>query len=256
MKKTFFGLSFSIVSALMTASPAYAEATKTAVQALEEQGIEVVREFDTPMNLKGYVGNAGGQYLTFYATEDESHLIIGTMINANAENLSDQIVQNEVIGPKLKESWPQVENSQWVQDGLAESPKVMYTFTDPNCPYCVMFREKINPWIESNAIQLRHIMVGVITEDSIDKSAMILASDDSEELLHRQQSTMREGGISVDDQLVSEKYAAVKENNKLMSDLGFSGTPTTVFKDHNGDIRVIRGVINEAQIEAILSGDF
>ena len=35
----------------------------------------------------------------------------------------------------------QLEASNWVPDGKADAPRVIYTFTDPNCKYCHKFWE-------------------------------------------------------------------------------------------------------------------
>lgn len=256
MRKSLYQIAFPVISALFIHAPAFAQSSQTAIDVLKDQGVEVVHEFDAPMNLKGYIGDTGAEHITFYSTGDDKHLIFGTMINDKGENISERMVHSKVIAPKLEAAWERIENSYWVQDGYAGEQPVLYTFTDPNCPYCALFREQMNPWVESNDIQLRHIMVGIIAEDSMEKSAVILKSVNPGELLLRQQKTLREGGIIVDETLVSEGYADVKENNRLMDDLGFGGTPITVYKDSNGNIQIIQGVLGQAQIDTLIKEGF
>lgn len=250
-----------LLASLITASFAlpslsFAQKAPSVLDSITAQGVEIVHTFDAPMGLKGYVGDTGGENVTFYVSPDESHLILGTMVDANGRNLSNQIIQEQVVIPKIKQYWEAIEDSAWVQDGSTDAPLVLYTFTDPNCPYCALFREQVDPWVQSEDIQLRHIMVGVIRESSLDKSAMILVSDKGAELLHEQQKNLRSGGIAVDPEVVSNGSMKVWENNNLMGDLGFAGTPVTVFKDESGQIQVIQGILDEARLEALKKGGF
>jgi thiol:disulfide interchange protein DsbG len=41
-----------------------------------------------------------------------------------------------------------------------------------------MFWEQARPWVKAGKVQLRHIMVGIIREDSPGKSAALLAAKD------------------------------------------------------------------------------
>lgn len=253
MRKLF---AFAFTATLLFPANSQANDQDSAIKELERQGVNVVYEFEAPMGLRGFVGEADGQNLTFYASEDGKNLIIGTMIDGQGNDLSERVIHNQVIKPKLEREWGRLENSRWVQDGSQDAELVLYTFTDPNCPYCAHFRKQINPWIESKTIQLRHVMVGMLAEDSVDKSAMILASDNPGDLLHEQQKTMRQGGIETDGTLVSRGYLDVRDNTNLMGDLGFGGTPMTLYRDHNGDIQVIRGILSANQLKKLKSEGF
>jgi hypothetical protein len=50
----------------------------------------------------------------------------------------------------------------------------VYVFTDPNCPYCNKFWADAQAWVDSGKVQLRHIMVGILTPTSADKAAALL----------------------------------------------------------------------------------
>ncbi len=43
--------------------------------------------------------------------------------------------------------WAKLEASAWVRDGKADAPRVVYTFSDANCPYCHNFWEAARPWV-------------------------------------------------------------------------------------------------------------
>lgn len=249
-------LAFAFVTALLFPASSQADGKGTAIEELESQGVSLIHQFETPMGLKGYIGKAQGQTLTFYASPDDQYLILGTLMDRFGNNLSEKIVLDEIVRPRLEDYWTGIEDAQWVQDGSPDADLIFYTFTDPNCPYCAHFRQQIHPWIESKEIQLRHIMVGMLAEDSIEKSAMILESANPGELLERQQKTMRQGGIETDPTLVSKGYVTVKEHNNLMGDLGFDGTPVTVYRDRSGQLQMIRGILDAGTLEKLRRGDF
>ncbi|WP_444677058.1 thiol:disulfide interchange protein DsbG [Halomonas sp. E19] len=80
--------------------------------------------------------------------------------------------------------WQDLEQSHWIQDGDPAAPRVLYTFTDPNCPYCVRFWEMARPWVEAGEVQLRHVMVGILQPNSPAKAAALLGADDPAAALH------------------------------------------------------------------------
>ena len=92
--------------------------------------------------------------------------------------------------------WQTLEDSHWVQDGADDAERIIYTFTDPNCPYCDQFREQAAPWIDAGRVQLRHIMVGIIKRSSTPKAATILGSDNPEAKLAENRKAYDSGGSS------------------------------------------------------------
>lgn len=82
----------------------------------------------------------------------------------------------------LDEVWNSLEKSKWIQDGDSKAPKVVYVFSDPNCPYCHTFWKQARPWVDSGKVQLRHIMVGVIRPSSKAQAATLLSAKNPEEV--------------------------------------------------------------------------
>src|SRR3546814_12650200 len=78
-------------------------------------------------------------------------------------------------------TWALLEASEWIADGKADAPRVIYTFSDPNCPFCNKFWSAARPWVDSGKVQLRHIMVGVIRPDSANKVATIMTASSPSE---------------------------------------------------------------------------
>ena len=151
-----------------------------------------------------------------------------------------------------KAVWQALEDSQWVPDGADDADTVVYTFTDPNCPYCHKFRELAAPWIKAGKVQLRHIMVGLIKESSVPKAATILASSEPSELLSRHQRTFDSGGIQASEELDVTARQQVAQNTRLMQQLGARATPTVVYWDSNGEIAAKQGAPRPEDMPAIM----
>jgi len=237
------------LSALAQAQEQHPEA----VQQLVDRGVTVAGSFEAPNNMTGYVGDMQGRPIAFYLTSDDQHVIVGTMLNASGENLTEAKIQELVTGPQNEKAWSQIENADWVRDGDADAPVIVYTFTDPNCPFCHRFRQAAEPWIEAGKVQLRHVMVGILKQDSLPKAATILGSDNPREALQENQQNHGKGGIEVDRNIVSKHAKTVQKNNQLMSSLGLSATPSTYYRDSNGVVQMKQGAPRPGEMEAIMA---
>lgn len=247
----------SLLAAAMVASslspPALAQENyPDVVQQLIHRGVTVVDNFEAPGGMTGYVGEMQGRPVAFYLTPDKEHVVVGTMLNANGENITEPKVQKLVQGPKNEKAWSQLENADWVRDGNADAPVIIYTFTDPNCPYCHRFRQEAAPWIDAGEVQLRHVMVGILRQDSLPKAATILGSDNPREALHVNQQNHNNGGIAIDRSIVSANAKRVRDNNQLMSSLGLSATPSTYYQSEDGSIRMKQGAPRTGEMEGIM----
>lgn len=170
-------------------------------------------------------------------------LMLALVLPAHAQQADDDAI------------WQSLEDSHWVQDGADDAETIIYTFTDPNCPYCDKFREQAAPWIESGRVQLRHIMVGIIKPSSTPKAATILGSDDPETRLADNRKAYESGGIQPDDKIVKEAEGQVRENNFLMRDLGARATPTTIYRDDEGELAAKQGAPRPREMPDIMGSE-
>lgn len=223
-----------------------------AVQQFIERGVEIVETYDAPGGLTGYIGKIENQPVAFYLTSDKKHLVLGGMIDENGNDLTEVKIEELVVGPANQAAWEKLENSDWTLDGDASAPTVVYTFTDPNCPYCHRLRQQAMPWIKAGKVQLRHIMVGILRADSLPKAAMIVTSDDPAAALQFNQDNYRQGGIKIDDKLVQKGTAQIHANNDLMTSLGMYATPSTYYKDDNGVVKSVQGMPQGNAIIAVM----
>lgn len=222
------------------------------VRAIEAQGLEVLGEFDAPSGLRGFAGIAGQQPVAMYATADGKHAVVGTLVNAKGEDVGSEALQRLVSEPMSKRQWAQLESSAWIADGKSDAPRVVYAFSDPNCPYCNRFWEAARPWVESGKVQLRHVMVGVIRADSANKVAAIYAAASPSEAMERSERTYASGGIAPAATVPTDVRKKLDANEKLMIELGFQGTPGILFLDDKGLIQRRSGLPRASDLAVVL----
>lgn len=222
------------------------------IKALEAQGVEVIGTFDAPGGLTGYAGMIEQQPLAIYLTADGKQAIIGNMIDAKGANLSQEPLDRLVSKPMTGKIWKQLEKSAWIADGSKNAPRVIYTFTDPNCPYCNKFWNDARPWVKAGKVQLRHVIVAILTDTSAGKAAALLSAKDPQVALTQHEQQHASGGVKPLDQISATVRAQLDANQKLMQQLGASATPTIFYKDASGNLQKIQGAPSAEMLTKIL----
>ncbi|NIC06770.1 thiol:disulfide interchange protein DsbG [Billgrantia bachuensis] len=219
------------------------------VRSLIAEGLEIHGEFQAPGGLTGYAATHQGREMTVFVTADGEHAVVGTMIDAEGNDVSEASLDELVRIPQENKLWQRLEQSHWIADGRADAPRVLYTFTDPNCPYCRQFWETARPWVEAGDVQLRHVMVGILQQDSPAKAAALLGADDPEAALHN-----HSGG---DDVAPSAQPRAIEDqvyrNNQLFEELGLYATPTTLYQ-LDGRLERVDGMPSEERLVEMMGG--
>lgn len=211
------------------------------IGALERQGLTGVREFPVGEGLRGFAAIAGQQPVAVYVTAD-GKAIVGSRIDDEGRRIDADTLQELVAKPMSDAVWSKLESSTWVRDGKKDAPRIVYTFSDPNCPYCNRFWHAARPWVESGKVQLRHVMVGVIKADSSTKAAAILTASDRSAALLENEATFAAGGIAPAARVPADVRRMLDANQELMTELGFHGTPAIVFRDASGLVDRINGM--------------
>ncbi|MFA7665499.1 MAG: thiol:disulfide interchange protein DsbG [Burkholderiaceae bacterium] len=221
------------------------------VQALEAQGFSDVQEFDPGSGLRGFAGMAGDHPVAVYVTDD-GNAIIGTRLSKEGEPLDEATLQELVARPMAQRTWAQLASATWVRDGQAEAPRIVYTFSDPNCPYCNRFWAAARPWVDSGKVQLRHLLVGVIRADSAAKAAAILEAADPSAALLENEHRFTQGGIEPVEAVSESAGETLEANQLLMASLGFRGTPGIVVLAADGMLKKYNGMPQGRQLDEVL----
>lgn len=240
-----------LLAALGLALGAQAKDWPAPIKALEAQGVEVMGTFKAPGGLTGYAGLARQQPLAIYVTPDGEQAIVGTMIDAKGVELSEEPLNRLVNKPMTERTWKQLEASAWIADGAKSAPRVIYTFTDPNCPYCNKFWNDARPWVKAGKVQIRHVMVAILGPTSPGKAAALLSAPDPQAAL-TQHEQKQGGGAKPLAQISPKVSAQLDANYQLMQQLGFAATPTILYKDDDGYLKGMQGAPSADMLNRIL----
>ena len=222
------------------------------IKALEAQGIAVIGTFDAPGGLSGYAGMIEQQPLAIYLTADGKQAIIGTMIDAKGNNLSQKPLEKLVSKPMTDKAWKQLESSTWIADGSKTAPRIVYTFTDPNCPYCNKFWNDARPWVNAGKVQLRHVIVAILTPTSSGKAAALLSAKDPQAALTQHEQQHAKGGVKALSPVPEKIRMQLDANQKLMQQLGSAATPTIFYKDTSGNLQKLQGAPSAEMLTKIM----
>ncbi|MBN3006225.1 thiol:disulfide interchange protein DsbG [Chromobacterium alkanivorans] len=225
-----------------------APARPAPIQALERQGYQILDSFPGPGGLTGYAALYLGRPQTLYLTPDRKQAIVGQLSDANGEPWNAPLLNKQFS----QVMWRQLEASHWVADGDARAPRVVYAFTDPNCPFCNRFWQDARPWVQAGKVQIRHILVGVIKADSPGKAAAILAAVDPAATLNRHERQHASGGVAPLAKPPAAVSAKLAANHQLMERFGVFATPVIFYPDPKGDLQKIQGAPNAERLLRIL----
>ena len=229
-----------------------AEELPEAIKKIEAKGAKIVGQFDAPDGLRGYAAQYQNRGMALYLTPDGKHVLLGNLYDADGNDLSSAPLQKLVYAPMSKEVWGKMEASNWIADGKKDAPRIVYLFSDPNCPYCNMFWEQARPWVDSGKVQLRHIMVGIIREDSPAKSAALLAAKDPSQALADHEKAGKQSKLKALKEVPPAIQAKLAANMQLMDDLELQATPAIFYMDDKGELQQQQGAPSPDKLQKIL----
>jgi len=223
-----------------------AEGYPAPIEAMRDRGIEVLDRFDAPSGLTGYTALYNGRPLALYVTEDGQHALIGSLLNAEGEDLTGAVIEEKVSRPQSKIMWETLKDSAWIADGSDSAEKFVYVFTDPNCPYCKRLWNDARPWVDAGKLQLRHVMVGTLGESSQKKAAYLLSAKNPAAALKDNESGKKPAQEI--KTIADQQRQQLDDNQQLMARLGASGTPAILYLDPTGMLQMHPGAPQGEQL--------
>jgi thiol:disulfide interchange protein DsbG len=237
---------------LLTVPLLHAEDWPAPIKAVEARGAEIIQRFDAPSGLQGYAARYNGQGVALYLTADGEHVLVGSLLNAQGEDLSQQPLDKLVYEPLAKEMLGKLEHSTWIADGSTKAPRILYMFSDPNCPYCNMFWKQARPWVEAGDVQIRHVMVGMLRQDSVEKAAALLNAKDQQAALHEHESAGKASKLKGLKMIPAAIQQQLDSNLGLMAEMGVAATPAFFYPDESGQLRQQRGAPSPDVLKQIM----
>lgn len=216
----------------------------------------IIRHFPAAMHLNGYVVQIGGSRdVLIYTSRSGKHFFIGGLFSASGTNLSSRYAHTYLPAAALAPSSPTpkagavyqgIQKTTWFTVGNPQAPKVLWAAMDPNCIFCHETFERLLPFIQKGAVQLRIMPVGFLKPSSLPKAVTILESHDPARAWRYDerhfQVTQEEGGIRPLSRLSPEVSAEVRANWSWMNRDGYYGTPLLVWLNRSGKPQVQDGM--------------
>ncbi|WP_338498001.1 thiol:disulfide interchange protein DsbG [Pseudomonas sp. WP18] len=239
-------------AALLQAPLLQAEELPAAIKKIEAKGAKIIGTFDAPDGLRGYAAQYQNRGMALYLTPDGQHVLLGNLYDADGKDLSVEPLQKLVYAPMAKAMWAKMAASHWIADGNPDAPRTVYLFSDPNCPYCNMFWEQARPWVKAGKVQLRHIMVGIIREDSPGKAAALLAAKAPEKALETHEKAGKGSALKPLKDIPPAIQAKMDANQQLMDELELTATPAIFYLDDKGELQQQQGAPSPDKLVKIL----
>ncbi|MFA9459915.1 thiol:disulfide interchange protein DsbG [Thiohalorhabdus methylotrophus] len=159
---------------------------------------------------------------------------------------------NAAHGQSGADAWTVLEKeAHWIPAGAEEPERVIYVFTDPNCPYCHDLWKVTKPYY-SEGLQVRHILVGILKPSSPAKAAAILSANDPAAALRRHEKNYEDGGIAPAEDPAQLVRTQLENNQQLMRRFGARATPTVVYRDGDGGAQALSGMPRLQALPGIL----
>lgn len=113
----------------------------------------------------------------------------------------------------------------------------LYVFIDPQCPHCHDMINDIRKsgFLEKKMLRVAVVPVGLMSPDSLNQAAALLASPQAVQDLYAQ---MDGKAITVPDGINTQ---AVQKNMSVMQEFKLDVTPFSIYRAANGEIKIIRG---------------
>ena len=237
--------------ALLLAACAQAQDYPAPVQALTGRGISIKGVLPAPAGFKGYVGEYKGQPMPVYLLPDGKHVAIGTLFDATGNDLTQAPLQ-AATAPSLDAAlWAELGKATWIAEGATKPKRIVYEFTDTECPYCHKLWQATQPLLANGDVQVRHIIVAVIAPKSLNRAATILGAPNQKAMLHQHENSFGHSTVQPTATVSAAIMKSIAANEQLMQKLGIQGTPATIYKDASGKIHMAQGMLPDDQLQAI-----
>lgn len=204
--------------------------------AFTEQGLNVERTFDAEPGVTGIIFDYDPGRQILYLLKESNTLIEGPLYDLEGNSLSERHAMEQYLGDELAEAWDLLESRRdlWIANGDENASWHIYSFDDLNCGFCNRQYTELMPLVEAGRLQIRHLLVGIIGEDSEDLAIAALASSDPAASYHEYQlafgspesKTML---IDGSDGNTEEAGKILAQTTELMRKLGINGTPGVLF---------------------------
>lgn len=144
-----------------------------------------------------------------------------------------------------------LDRAKWIATGAKSAQRVVYVFTDPDCPFCNDLWKAMQK-ARAPEVQIRYLLVAVIDADSKGKDVAILEAKDPVAAFEKSERNFDHGGIAPKANPSPATAEVISFNGDLMGALHIFGTPGLVYMDQHGQVKVFAGMPDQAQLQTIV----
>jgi len=246
-------LKFLILSALVFSTCGVAASDEPyPIKQMEKQGIRIIGPFDTPGGLKGWLGEYQGSGVTLYLTPDGKHVISGYMYNEEGVNLSEGVINEKIYVPAGRKMWKKLQSSPGVTEGSNNASCHVVVFADPFCPYCKKFYQQVEPAIRNNTLQIKTLLVGIMSPESGQYAAGILSAVNPSKAWRDFENSPRLTKPHLPEKTSRQIFYQIQKNQNIMQDLGANGTPAIYYMSSDKKLQQVIGLPDKDQMAALL----
>lgn len=236
------------------------------IQNLVDEGAQI-RYLGRDYGLDAWITIKNGQEQYFYVTPDGEAIMMGVLFNNKGKLVTvDQVQRLQDQGDALldvladdksfaglpantpgdevsyefkspaEQLYHEIENSNWVPVGRPGAP-LLYSFIDPQCPHCHAFMDDLRAeYIEKGLVQVRMIPVGFRDETKA-QAAFLIATPNPAERWFRHM----DGDETALPAKTGINQQGVQRNLAIMQSWKLNATPMIVYRDLNGEIKIVQG---------------
>ncbi len=245
-----------LVCALLAGLPALsrAEAYPPVLKPYLNNGLKVTKRFAAASGLTGWVVLHQGQHTVLFTTADGKTLISGALIDEQGKNLTASYARRYIPKPDFSQVFSELETSHYITEGTLKAPKkIIYIFTDANCPFCHKTWLSLQPY-EKAGLQVRWVMVAVLGPNSMNKAIEVMASKDRLAAFRTDMEHFGSGravAAGMTPQAKPAEADIMRQQTALMTRFGIQGTPGLVWKNAAGKVMIKFGMPLPSEIPGI-----
>lgn len=153
--------------------------------------------------------------------------------------------------------WSQIHEATWIGEG--RGTRVLYIFFDPNCPYCHQLYGMLRPFVGKGDVQLRWVVLGMLTPSSLPKAAAILQAANPLQAFHTNESDydfaangQPGGGITPATTITSKAREDLARNLAIYRSHKLFGVPVLLWRAASGHASLLVGVPSDAELKGII----
>jgi thiol:disulfide interchange protein DsbG len=240
-----------LIACVIFVGSAQAQEYPGPIKALVARGITIMGTMQAPPGFKGYVGEFDGQLTPVYLLPDGQTVTIGVLYDKQGRDLTNAAFRAATLSRLDPALWKQLGHATWIAEGSAKPKRIVYIFTDTDCPYCHKLWLATQPYLKGGDVQIRNIIVAVIAPTSLGRGAAVLTASDPTAAMRRNELEFGSSSIKPLAKVDPKVRAKIEANEVLMNRVNAFATPATVYRDDHGQIHMLLGLPDAESMQTI-----